>query len=144
MTGEFEREEDAFRDWVSKDGSTRFPAVSGRYHLYISLACPWACRTLIVRHLKGLQEVVGVTVVDPIRDRGWAFRDGPGHSADPVSGFQFLSEAYGATDRNFRGRVTPTPSITCISNAICAGSSISKTSTGTCSISTNRPASPTR
>src|SRR5438477_13215117 len=105
--GEFQRQEDTFREWISADGSTSYPAVAGRYHLYISLACPWASRTLIVRNLKGLQDAVGVTVVDPIRDdRGWAFRDGPGHTRDPVNGFAFLSEAYVATDPNFDGRVT--------------------------------------
>ena len=105
--GEFERQEDAFREWISADGSTPYPAVAGRYHLYISLACPWASRTLIVRNLKGLDHAVGLTVVDPIRDeRGWAFRDGPGYSADPVNGFAFLSEAYAATDPGFAGRVT--------------------------------------
>jgi putative glutathione S-transferase len=105
--GAFERQEDEFREWVSNDGSTPFPAVAGRYHLYISLACPWASRTLIVRNLKGLEDSVGVTVVDPVRDsRGWAFRDGPGFSADPVNGFAFLSEAYRATESKFRGRVT--------------------------------------
>jgi len=106
-TGEFKRQEDAYRDWVSNDGSTPYPAEANRYHLYISLACPWACRTLIVRNLKGLKEVIGVTVVDPVRDeRGWAFRDGPGHSRDPVNGFRFLAEAYAATDSGFDGRVT--------------------------------------
>ena len=105
--GEFERQEDAFRDFVSADGSTPYPAIAGRYHLYISLACPWASRTLIVRHVKTLEDVIGVTVVDPVRDeRGWAFRDGPGYSHDPVNGFKFLSEAYAATDPNFDGRVT--------------------------------------
>ena len=105
--GEFERQEDAFRDFVSADGSTPYPAIAGRYHLYISLACPWASRTLIVRHLKTLEDVIGVTVVDPVRDeRGWAFRDGFGYSHDPVNGFKFLSEAYAATDPNFDGRVT--------------------------------------
>src|SRR6266550_9615735 len=93
VEGEFERQEDAFRDFVSADGSTPYPAVAGRYHLYISLACPWASRTLIVRNLKGLEEVIGVTVADPVRDeRGWAFRDGPGCTKDPVNGFTFLSE----------------------------------------------------
>ncbi len=106
-SGEFERQEDAFRDFVSSDGSTPYPAVAGRYHLYISLACPWASRTLIARNLKGLQGAVGVTVADPVRDeRGWAFREGPGHSSDPVNGFAFLSEAYAATDPDFDGRVT--------------------------------------
>lgn len=105
--GEFERQEDAFREWISADGSTPYPAVAGRYHLYISLACPWASRTLIVRNLKGLEHAVGVTVVDPVRDeRGWAFRDGPGYSTDPVNDFAFLSEAYTATDPDFAGRVT--------------------------------------
>ena len=107
VEGEFERQEDAFRDFVSADGSTPYPAVAGRYHLYISLACPWASRTLIVRNLKGLEEVIGVTVADPVRDeRGWAFRDGPGHSVDRVNGFAFLSEAYAASDPHFDGRVT--------------------------------------
>jgi len=105
--GEFERQEDAFRDRVTAGGGSPYVAASGRYHLYACLACPWASRALIVRNLKGLQDAVGVTVVDPIRDeRGWAFRDGPGHSRDPVNGFAFLSEAYAATDPNFDGRVT--------------------------------------
>ena len=66
------------------------------------MACPWAHRTIILRKLKGLEEVIGMTVVDPVRDeRGWAFRDGPGHSEDPINGFQFLSEAYRATDPNY-------------------------------------------
>jgi glutathionyl-hydroquinone reductase len=105
--GEFERQDEAFRDFISTDGSTTYPAVAGRYHLYVSLACPWASRTLIVRMLRGLQRVIGLTVVDPVRDeRGWAFRDGPGHSRDPVNGFVFLSEAYAVSDPNFDGRVT--------------------------------------
>lgn len=105
--GEFERQEDAFRDWVRADGSTAFAPEPGRYHLYISLACPWAHRTLIVRRLRGLEDAVGMTVVDPVRDeRGWAFRDGPGFSRDPVNGFAFLSDAYRASDPKFRGRWT--------------------------------------
>lgn len=104
--GDFKRQDDAFRAWVRANGSTPFPPVPGRYHLYISLACPWAHRTLLVRHLRKL-EALGVTVVDPVRDeRGWAFRDGPGHSHDPVNGFAFLSEAYHATRPSFRGRYT--------------------------------------
>src|SRR5580700_3708323 len=106
-SGEFQRQEDAFREWISKDGSTSYPAVAGRYHLYVSLACPWASRTVIFRKLKGLEDAIGMTTVDPIRDeKGWAFRDGPGYSTDPINGFQFLSEAYQATDPNFDGRVT--------------------------------------
>jgi putative glutathione S-transferase len=105
--GDFERQEDAFRDLVSQDGSTPYPATSGRYHLYVSLACPWAHRTLIARHLLGLEKVIGMSVVDPIRDdRGWAFRNVPGADPDPVNGFAFLSEAYTATRPEFQGRVT--------------------------------------
>jgi glutathionyl-hydroquinone reductase len=98
--GDFKRQEDAFRDKIPM-------AVAGRYHLYLSLACPWASRTIIVRKLLNLENVIGMTVADPIRDeRGWAFRDGPGHDKDSVNGFKFLSEAYSATDPNFDGRVT--------------------------------------
>ena len=106
-TGTFKRQEDSFRDWVKRDGATPYMAEAGRYHLYVSLACPWAHRTIILRKLKGLEEVLGMTVVDPVRDeRGWAFREGPGHSEDPINGFKFLSEAYSATDPVYRGRVT--------------------------------------
>ena len=92
---------------MSTDGSTPYPAVAGRYHLYVSLACPWATRTLMVRKLLGLEKAIGLTVVDPVRDdRGWAFRDGADCSRDSVNGFAFLSEAYVATDPNFDGRVT--------------------------------------
>ena len=105
--GEFVRQGDAFRDRVTADGSSGFPAVAGRYHLYVSLACPWAHRTIIVRKLYGLEDAIGMTVVDPIRDeRGWAFRDGPGYSRDPINGFGFLGEAYLARDPAYRGRVT--------------------------------------
>src|SRR3954453_23004039 len=106
-SGSFKRQEDAFRSRVKRDGSTPYQPERGRYHLYVSLACPWAHRTIIFRRLKGLEDAIGMTVVDPVRDeRGWAFRDGPGHSADPINGFEFLSEAYIATDANYRGRVT--------------------------------------
>lgn len=105
--GEFVRQEYPIRDRFSADGSTGFPAVPGRYHLYVSWACPWAHRSVIVRRLLGLEDVISMSVVDPIRDeRGWAFRDGPGHSVDPVNGFQFLSEAYLATDPEYSARYT--------------------------------------
>lgn len=105
--GEFERQDDAFRNFISNESTSGYRPEKGRYHLYVSLACPWASRTLIVRNLKELQDVVGVTVLDPIRDeRGWAFHDGPGYSRDPINGFAFLSEAYRATDPGFDGRVT--------------------------------------
>jgi putative glutathione S-transferase len=106
-TGEFKRQADAFRGWVTADGSSGYPTIPHRYHLYVSWACPWAHRTIIVRKLKKLEGIIGMTVVDPIRGkRGWAFREGPGHGPDPVNGFQFLSEAYRATDPHYRGRVT--------------------------------------
>ena len=101
-SGEFERQEDSFREWISNDGSTSYPAEAGRYHLYVSLACPWASRTVIFRKLKGLEDAIGMTIVDPIRDeKGWAFRDASGktslgapfESTDSVNGFHFLSEA---------------------------------------------------
>ena len=118
-SGEFVRQEDAFRDWISNDNSTPFLAIADRYHLYVSLACPWASRTIIARKLLGLEQVIGITVVDPVRDeRGWAFRDpglsseqganltAPFTSTDPINGFHFLAEAYETTDPNFDGRVT--------------------------------------
>lgn len=105
--GEFDRQEDAFRHWVTSDGSSGFPAEDGRYHLYVSLACPWAHRTLIVRHLLGLESTIGRSIVDPVRDnRGWAFRTNGQFDRDPVNGFAYLSEAYFASDPEFRGRFT--------------------------------------
>jgi glutathionyl-hydroquinone reductase len=121
--GRFVRQDDAFRRWVSTDGSTPFPLAAGRYHLYVSLACPWAHRTIIVRKLMGLEGAVGMTVVDPIRDeRGWAFRDVPGASDDPLNHFEYLSQAYTATEPSYSGRVTvpvlwDTESKTIVSNS---------------------------
>ena len=107
VDGTFARQEDAFTGWVTADGRSGYPAAAGRYYLYVSLACPWAHRTIIVRRLKGLANAIGMTVVDPIRDdRGWAFRAGPGIGPDQVNGFAFLAEAYTATDPQYRGRVT--------------------------------------
>ena len=119
-SGEFQSQEDAFREWISNDGSTPYPAAAGRYHLYVSLACPWASRTIIFRKLKGLEDTIGMTIVDPFRDeKGWAFRDPersrPGsalnkldqfESTDPVNDFHYLSQTYTATDPNFKERVT--------------------------------------
>jgi putative glutathione S-transferase len=103
--GRFTRQASAFRSLISPGGP--FPPESGRYHLYVSLACPWAHRVVIARQIKGLAGVIGMTVVDPIRDsHGWAFRPGRGHSEDPVNGFAYLSEAYARTDPSWRGRVT--------------------------------------
>ena len=104
--GEFIRQESAYREWITADGSSGNLAEPGRYHLYVSYACPWAHRTIIFRKLKGLEDVIGMTVVDPIRhERGWAFTDEVG-GPDPVNGFLFLAEAYRATDPGFGGRVT--------------------------------------
>lgn len=98
--GSFQRQEDAFREM-------NLAPEPGRYHLYVSLACPWASRTVIARRLLGLEESLGLTVLDPVRDeRGWAFREGPGYSTDPVNGFNYLSEAYRRSDPEYRGRVT--------------------------------------
>ncbi|HLJ67372.1 MAG TPA: glutathione S-transferase family protein [Chloroflexota bacterium] len=99
---EFIRQDYIIRDRITADGSSGFRAEPGRYHLYVSLACPWAHRALIIRHLLGLEDVVSMSVVDPVRDeRGWAFHDGPDYSSDPINGFAFLSEAYLATDPSY-------------------------------------------
>ncbi len=104
---EFVRQEDAFRGWISDEAGSEYPVEADRYHLYVSLACPWAHRTIIVRMLRGLEDAIGMTVVDPVRDeRGWAFTEGPDHTLDPINGFAFLSEAYFLTDPGYRARVT--------------------------------------
>ena len=96
--GAFRRRDSVFRDHVTADGSSGYRAEPGRYHLYVSYACPWAHRTIIYRHLKGLEDVVTMTVVDPERDeRGWAITNSPGTTGDPVNDFAFLSEAYVAS-----------------------------------------------
>src|SRR5215475_15634955 len=105
--GEFVRPAYPFRDRITADGSSGYPAEAGRYHLYISWACPWAHRTAIVRKLLGLEDVISLSVVDPVRDaRGWAFREGPGHGLDPVNGFAFIREAYEATEPGYDGHIS--------------------------------------
>jgi putative glutathione S-transferase len=100
--GAFQRQASRFRRWV---GSPEFPVEAGRYHLYVARACPWAHRTLIGRRLMGLEEAIGVSFVDPIRDdRGWAFTGD--EYVDDVNGFTFLSEAYSATDPAYDARVS--------------------------------------
>ena len=107
QTAEFVRPAYPFRGRITADGSSGYPAEPGRYHLYISWACPWAHRTAIVRKLLGLEEIVSLSVVDPVRDgRGWAFREGPGHSLDPVNGFALLREAYEATEPGYPGHIS--------------------------------------
>jgi putative glutathione S-transferase len=103
--GSFKRQDSAFRNWVTADGSSGFPVTAGRYHLYAARACPWAHRTLIARRLMGLEDVIGVSYADPLRDsRGWTFSGG--EYTDPVNGFRFLSEAYKSTDPAYEGRAT--------------------------------------
>ncbi len=98
--GSFERQADAFREWVAVPEA-------GRYHLYVCKACPWAHRAWLTMRLMGLEGAISANFVDPIRDElGWAFREGEGHGLDDVEGFSFLSEAYHATDPDFTGRVT--------------------------------------
>lgn len=107
--GRFVRQTSAFRRSVSADPASEFPAEAGRYHLYVSYACPWASRTILYRKLKGLERVIGMTVVDPERDeRGWRFGDGSPErgEADPLHGWEYLSEGYRQTDPSFDGRVT--------------------------------------
>ncbi|MCG1004407.1 MULTISPECIES: glutathione S-transferase family protein [Halobacterium] len=103
-SGEFEREETSFRDWVGED----YPAESGRYHLYVSYACPWAHRTLLTRALKGLDDAVSVSVVDPVRfDQGWEFApDKPGATPDHLFGSEYLRDVYAQADAEYTGRVT--------------------------------------
>jgi glutathionyl-hydroquinone reductase len=103
--GRFVRQQSRFTDWVTADGSSGHRAEPGRYHLYVARACPWSQRTLIVRHLKGLEDVIGVSFADPYRDeRGWAF-SGDGF-VDELHGWDFLAEAYKASDPSFDGRLT--------------------------------------
>ena len=103
-TGEFVRQKSIFQDRVTADGSSGFKAEPGRYHLYVCYACPWASRAIIWRKLKGLEDVISMTAVDPIRDEsGWKFfPDEP----DPINGFEFLSDAYKLTKPDFSDRVT--------------------------------------
>jgi len=105
--GRFQREPTKFRDRVTADGSSGFPAEAGRYHLYVSLACPWASRTLVFRKLKKLEDAISVSIVDPeMGDDGWVFSTGPGCIADTVNGFTYLHQVYTAAKPDYTGRVT--------------------------------------
>ncbi|MGO8884765.1 MAG: glutathione S-transferase family protein [Streptosporangiaceae bacterium] len=107
LAARFVRAAYPFRGRITADGSSGYPAQPGRYHLYISWACPWAHRSAIVRSLLGLEDVISLSAVDPIRDgRGWAFRDGDGYSLDPVNGFALLREAYQGTEPGYDGHVS--------------------------------------
>lgn len=105
--GRFVRSEAQFRHRVTADGSSGFEAESGRYHLYVSLACPWAHRTLIYRQLKGLSDHITVSVVNPLMlEHGWTFEPGPGVIADPVNDADYLHQVYTAAEAEYSGRVT--------------------------------------
>ena len=105
--GRFVRGETTFRDRVTTDGSSRYPAEAGRYHLYVSLACPWASRTLILRKLKRLEDVISLSVVHPFMgDDGWTFHDAPGCIPDTVNGFTCLHQVYTRAKPDYSGRVT--------------------------------------
>ena len=111
--GRFIRPPTTYRNFITPDGSPGrtgeggFPAEAGRYHLYVSLACPWAHRTLIFRKLKKLDGIISVSVVDPLLgDHGWVFGTGPGVTLDTVNGKRTLAEIYLLTNPNYSGRVT--------------------------------------
>jgi len=103
--GVFRRSETSFRNWLTPDGE--FPAEAGRYHLYVSLACPWAHRTLIMRMLKGLQDKISVSVVNWFMgEDGWSFQDGDGVVPDPVFAASHLRDVYAGAKPDYTGRVT--------------------------------------
>ena len=111
--GEFIRWESRFRNWITADGSAGpsgeggFAAQPGRYHLYVSHACPWAHRTMIYRHLKGLEDIIDVSVVHPLMPEiSWVFGDYPGSTPDRVNGAHALYEVYQMADPAFDGVVT--------------------------------------
>lgn len=111
--GHFKRQESRFRNYVTADGSagptgeSGFAAESGRYHLYVSLACPWAHRTLIFRKLKKLEDLISVSIVDPyMLENGWEFRDRNGGTKDDLFGSDYLWQVYTRADPTYSGRVT--------------------------------------
>jgi putative glutathione S-transferase len=107
VNGEFVRRDSQFRARVTADGSSGFPAEAGRYHLYVSTACPWAHRTLIFRKLKGLDEAISVSVVEPVVvNEGWTFGTGTGCVPDTVNGFHHLHQVYSKAKPDYTGRVS--------------------------------------
>ncbi|WP_318446813.1 glutathione S-transferase family protein [Photobacterium leiognathi] len=111
--GKFERKVSSFRNWITKDGSAGitgeagFKAEPNRYHLYVSLACPWAHRAIIYRQLKGLDSMIPMSVVNAyMGDNGWNFEAGDGVVADPIFNAQFLYQIYTQADPDYTGRVT--------------------------------------
>src|SRR5580704_18124061 len=106
--GRFKRESSQFRHSISKETDSLFPAEKGRYHLYVSLACPWAHRTLIFRTLKHLEQYIGVSIVHPhMLENGWEFKTGMENTtADTLYGLHYLYELYCKADSQYSGRVT--------------------------------------
>lgn len=111
--GKFIRTEAQFRNWITPDGEPGptgiggFKAEAGRYHLYVSLACPWAHRTLIFRELKGLEKMITVSVVHAyMGNEGWTFEEGPGVIPDPINNAKRMHEVYTAAQADYSGRVT--------------------------------------
>ena len=105
--GRFVRATTSFRNTVTADGSSGFKAEPGRYHLYVSHACPWAHRTMILRALRKLEDVISVSVVDPFTsDEGWHFSDGPSCIPDTVNGTRYLREIYKLAKDDYTGRVS--------------------------------------
>lgn len=105
--GKFVRRESQFRHFVTAGGESGFKAEAGRYHLYISYACPWACRTLIFRQLKQLQEIISLSVVDPFMgEHGWLFSENADCIPDFVNHCRYLYEVYTLADPHYTGRVT--------------------------------------
>jgi glutathionyl-hydroquinone reductase len=105
--GEFVRNTTTYRNWITADGRSGFAPEAGRYHLYVSLACPWAHRTLILRALKGLERAVSLSVVDPFMgEEGWAFSDGPGCIPDTVNGQPTLHDVYRLAKPDYTGRAS--------------------------------------
>jgi glutathionyl-hydroquinone reductase len=111
--GEFVRKDSQFRHWITPDGSPGpsgeggFPAEPGRYHLYVSWACPWAHRTLIFRQLKGLEKLISVSVVNPfMHESGWSFDAYPGSTPDHLHGARYMHELYTRADPGYTGIVT--------------------------------------
>ena len=105
--GRFVRPKTVFHDWVRADGSTPYAAEAGRYHLYVSYACPWAHRVLIMRKLKGLEHAISLSVVDPfMSSEGWHFSEEPGCIPDTVHGAQYLRDVYVKARSDYTGRVT--------------------------------------
>jgi putative glutathione S-transferase len=105
--GRFVRQDSAFRDRITGDGSSGFPAAAGRYHLYVSYACPWAHRTLIFRALKGLEEQISISVVNPLMlSNGWTFAAGDGVIPDRVGNADYLHQVYTRAKPDYTGRVT--------------------------------------